>query len=555
MKVDAQGMPIRKLLTDGMYIIPDYQREYDWEEEQICEFIDDIKEIHNNESYFIGHMVFEGKRNGVSFTVIDGQQRITTITIMLCCLRDIFYARNENDLGNGINDKYIFSINDDNEKFARLINDMPYPVLQARVQNIPDEKDNNVIPQKNGEKKIINAYNKISSLFQKYTIDELKSFRDKILDLETVSVVAEGVSNACTIFMTLNSTGKDLTPLDLVKSLIFSKYKKVPLVNEPNDTWKVINDNIKQNSKFLNNFYASRYKKVSDRRIFKEIEGTIKSLDSNNNGAGAKEFLQQMLTDSEIYKLIIEPLQSQWEKNDYEIYESIFAITKQFKIQVSNSFLIALIRDYKEGKISKKMCMKVLSVMERFHFINNAVCSSRSSGLDLLYAKFAHALYQAGIKQDKHVIINCVCQDLTNKIASVSDFSANVDNKLYYTKVDEKQKELVKYVLIKMERKKNKHSIPIATSIEHVYPETPQTMTLADSNLIKNIGNLVLLEDDINSKIGNKEYNEKKTYVLNKSKMITAKQLFNTYNNWKDTEIKLRRDDLIKEMYETMWLK
>lgn len=555
MKVDAQGMPIRKLLTDGMYIIPDYQREYDWEEEQICEFIDDIKEIHNNESYFIGHMVFEGKRNGVSFTVIDGQQRITTITIMLCCLRDIFYARNENDLGNGINDKYIFSINDDNEKFARLINDMPYPVLQARVQNIPDEKDNNVIPQKNGEKKIINAYNKISSLFQNYTIDELKSFRDKILDLETVSVVAEGVSNACTIFMTLNSTGKDLTPLDLVKSLIFSKYKKVPLVNEPNDTWKVINDNIKQNSKFLNNFYASRYKKVSDRRIFKEIEGTIKSLDSNNNGAGAKEFLQQMLTDSEIYKLIIEPLQSQWGKKDYEIYESIFAITKQFKIQVSNSFLIALIRDYKEGKISKKMCMKVLSVMERFHFINNAVCSSRSSGLDLLYAKFAHALYQAGIKQDKHVIINCACQDLTNKIASVSDFSANVDNKLYYTKDDEKQKELVKYVLIKMERKKNKHSIPIATSIEHVYPETPQTMTLADSNLIKNIGNLVLLEDDINSKIGNKEYNEKRTYVLNKSKMITAKQLFNTYNNWKDTEIKLRRDDLIKEMYETMWLK
>ena len=45
MKVDAQGMPIRKLLTDGMYIIPDYQREYDWEEEQICEFIDDISNV------------------------------------------------------------------------------------------------------------------------------------------------------------------------------------------------------------------------------------------------------------------------------------------------------------------------------------------------------------------------------------------------------------------------------------------------------------------------------------------------------------------------------
>ena len=98
MKVDAQGMPIRKLLTEGMYIIPDYQREYDWEEKEIIEFIDDVNEISNNESYFIGHMVFEGKRNGTKYIVIDGQQRITTITIILCCLRDIFYFVEENQM-------------------------------------------------------------------------------------------------------------------------------------------------------------------------------------------------------------------------------------------------------------------------------------------------------------------------------------------------------------------------------------------------------------------------------------------------------------------------
>ena len=555
MKVDAQGMPIRKLLTEGMYIIPDYQREYDWEEKEIIEFIDDVNEISNNESYFIGHMVFEGKRNGTKYIVIDGQQRITTITIILCCLRDIFYARNEIDLGNGINDKYIFSINDDNEKFARLVNDMPYPVLQARVQNVPQEKDNSIVPQKNGEKKIINAYVKIHSLFQDKAIDDLKSFRDKILNLETVSVVAEGVSNACTIFMTLNSTGKDLTPLDLVKSLIFSKYKKVPLVNEPNDTWKKISDNINNNVKFLNNFYASRYKKVSDKRIFYEVENTIKNLNHKDHGVAAKEFLQQMLEDSELFKLINTPVSTNFNKNDYDIYESIYAITKQFKIQVSNSFLIALIRDYKKNAISKSMCIKILSVMERFHFINNAVCSKRSSGIDLLYAKYAHDLYQAKSKQDKHKIINSICQELIKRIADLSDFEASVDSRLYYTRKDEKQKELVKYVLMKLERKKNTHSIPIATSIEHIYPETPQTMTLANSNLIKNIGNLVLLEDDVNSKIGNKEYDDKKTYVLNNSQMITAKQLFNKYKSWTDTEIQQRRDELIEEMYDKMWLK
>ncbi|MBR5973163.1 MAG: DUF262 domain-containing protein [Paludibacteraceae bacterium] len=553
MKVDAQGMPIRKLLTDGVYTIPDYQREYDWETEQINELLEDINEIDNNESYFIGHMVFEGKRDGDSFTVIDGQQRITTITIMLCCLRDIFYAKGEIGLGDGINDNYIFCKDVDNTTSARLINKMPYPVLQARVQNVPKNKDENVLPNKNGEKKIITAYDHIYNLFNEYSTDKLKQLRDKILNLETVSVVTEGISDACTIFMTLNSTGKDLTPFDLVKSLIFSKYKRTPLINEPDDTWKKINDNIKQNSKFLNNFFASRYKKVSDRRIFKEVEKTIKSINPDDNGAGAKEFLRQMLNDSEIYKLINEPSQDQWGKKDYDIYESIFAIIKQFKIQVSNSFLIALIRDYQDNKIKKNMCLKVLLVMERFHFVNNAVCSNRSSGIDLLYAKFAHELYNAGTKQDKHKIINKVCEDLTERIADISDFTANVDSKLYYTKSDEKQKELVKYVLIKMERKKNNHSIPIATSIEHVYPETSQNMTLENPDLIKNIGNLVLLEDNINSKIGNRNYLGKKNYVLEKSKMITAKQLFNTYNKWEDSEISQRRKELINEMYQTMW--
>lgn len=553
MKVDAQGMPIKKMLTDGIYTIPDYQREYDWEEEQINELIDDIKEIGVNDSYFIGHMVFEGKKNGDSFIVIDGQQRITTITIMLCCLRDIFYTRNEKDLGDGINENYIFCKNVDNEKRARLENKMPYPVLQARVINVPDEKNNNVLPQKDGEKKIINAYNNVYSLFEKFSTEELKQIRNKILNLETVSVVAEGLSDACTIFMTLNSTGKDLTPLDLVKSLVFSKYKKTSLLDEPNDTWKKIIDNTKQNNKFLNNFYSSRYKKVSDRRLFKEVEKTIKSIDSIEAGTGAKTFLQQMFNDSEIFKLINEPSPANWEKKDYDIFESVNAITKQFKIQVSNSFLIALIRDYMNGNISKKYCQIVLSVMERFHFINNAVCSNRSSGLDKLYAKFAQTLYGAETKEKKHKVIKDVCTDLTKKIASNTDFGANVDKKIYYTKKDEKQKELVKYVLNKMERKKNKHSIPIATSIEHIYPETPHTMMLKDSNLIKNIGNLVLLEDDINSKIGNKEYKDKRTYVLNNTKMITAKEVFQKNMSWTDNEIVQRRSDLIDEMYDKMW--
>lgn len=111
---------------------------------------------------------------------------------------------------------------------------------------------------------------------------------------------------------------------------------------------------------------------------------------------------------------------------------------------------------------------------------------------------------------------------------------------------------MVKYVLIKLERKQNKHSIPISTSIEHICPESSQTMCI-DPKLIKNIGNLVLLEDDINSRIGNKNYKEKKDYVLKHSKLQTAKVLFNTYETWETSEICQRKENLVTEMYEKMW--
>ena len=104
-----------------------------------------------------------------------------------------------------------------------------------------------------------------------------------------------------------------------------------------------------------------------------------------------------------------------------------------------------------------------------------------------------------------------------------------------------------------MERKKNRHSIPIKTSIEHIYPETPSIMKLKNANLIKNIGNLVLLEDDINSKIGNKEFQSKKAYVLEKTKMIIAKEVFENATDWKDNEIIQRRNNILVEIYEKMW--
>ena len=141
MEVKAESMLIDTVFQKGKYIIPEYQREYDWTEENITEFINDINEIEEKDRYFIGHIVLEGDFNGNEFKVIDGQQRITTITILLCVIRDLFVEKGFQNLADGLNENYIFSKDRDNNKFVVLGNKMPYPLLHKYVQNLPLDKE------------------------------------------------------------------------------------------------------------------------------------------------------------------------------------------------------------------------------------------------------------------------------------------------------------------------------------------------------------------------------------------------------------------------------
>lgn len=411
MKVEAHDILTENLFKKGKFIIPDYQREYDWDDEHIDELLEDLEETLENENYFIGHMVFEGEYNGFEFKVIDGQQRITTLTILLCAIRDKFISLGEINLAEAIHTSFIFGKDKNFNDFVVLENRMPYPVLQAYVQSKPQYKNNSIKPIKQGEKKIIHAYDKISKRLESFDKDSLIVLRDKILKLEVIFVAASDQVDASTIFMTLNATGKDLSPLDLVKNHIFSLYPKQPHIKEPNDSWKVIIENTNGAVKFLNNFFASRYKKVSDKRIFKEFLRTIKKEGKDKISL----FMQNLKGDAIIFKFVTKPKPEDWNKYDYDIFESISAITSVFRIEVANAFLMSLIREFKNNSISKEFILKALNIIEKFHFINNAICSNRSSGFDKMYAKKAKLLFEAEDREKKHRVINELITELEKK--------------------------------------------------------------------------------------------------------------------------------------------
>jgi uncharacterized protein with ParB-like and HNH nuclease domain len=553
MNVEARSQNIENILKKGLFIIPDYQREYDWDNDEVDEFLNDINETPDSENYFIGHMVLEGDYNGTKFNVIDGQQRFTTITIILCAIRDRFFEINEKSLALGLNENYIFGKDRDHKEYVILQNNMPYPVLQSYVQSIPDDKDFKVKPIKSGEKKIVKIYDRVKKEVDILEIEDLKKLRDKVLNLEVIFVAVSDEVDAFTIFETLNATGKDLTPLDLIKNQIFKLYPKKIHLDEPSDSWKIILSNSEgRNLKFLNNFWSSRFKKISNKKIYKDFINNIVKKEVD-----IKDFIEKLKSDSELFRKIISPKQYDWKKNDeFKVYLSLYAIIDVFNVEVANSILLSLLREYENSNISLKYLNKALNTIERYHFINNAISSNRSSGLDTMYAKFSRDLLLAKDKNAKHIAIDKMIDKLEDKVPSKNEFEANFNDKLYYLRVETKQKKLVQYCLNKIEYKAQNHNVDlISMSLEHIYPEKPDAKwtKLKDEHLIKNIGNLVLLDSGLNSEVGNKEFKNKKDIIINKSTLISSKRIIEKKTEWGDNEILERRNSLIDILYKEIW--
>jgi len=553
MHVEARSQKVLNILTKGVFTIPDFQREYDWDNEEVDEFLTDINDIITGESYFIGHMVFEGEYNGNAFNVIDGQQRITTITILLSIIRDLFYSKGEHDLADAINDKFIFGKDLSNNQYVILENKMPYPVLQAYVQSIPSKKDTTVKAVKSGERRIIKIYDHLNKSLKSKTKEELEQLRDNILNLELIFVAVSDQVDAFTIFETLNATGKDLTPMDLIKNQVFRLYSREPHIDEPNDSWKVMLSNSEGNHlKFLNNFWSSRYKKLSNAKIYKDF---IKRIVKPKSDMAI--FLDDLKSDSELFKEIVSPVKENWSNGkENRVFLSLKSIVDTFNIEVANPILLGLMREYKNKSISLKFLNKALNIIEKYHFINNAISSNRSSGLDTMYASISRDLKNGTDKNAKHSVIRGMVTKLEGRMPGFDEFKASFDSKLYFSSIETKQKKLVQYVLRKIELNKQNYNIDITNiSLEHIYPEKPNSdwSSLEDKDLFKNIGNLVILDSSINSKVGNKSYEAKKLVVLAKSTLISTKDVFEKESTWTDSEIKKRKETIMEIMYKDIW--
>lgn len=579
MNMNAIPRGIKSILeANRKYIVPRFQREYSWEENELLTLWEDIfKNISickesgskNVSNYFIGSLVLIGNdTNGEEFEIVDGQQRLTTISILLAAIGDFFYKQKEDKRGDAIF-RYIEGTDKEGEMFFKLVNENTGNFLPCRI--LAKEKDYKLTPRGKEEERLLNAYNyffdklnneELIKDFKKYvdpeginsmyidgmsSIDIAKLIRDQILEFTIVFITVDNLSDAYKIFETLNAKGKNLEAIDLIKNSIFSVLTEKHPSDKAKEIWKKIQGNLNGENRdlFYRQFWISKYSFSTKRDLYKSFNKII-----HNDKDRYLEFLEELDRESIWYESIINPIYENFPQQDYKFEYDALKAFKIFNVSQVRVILLSLKRAKEEQRIKFKDYKKAIEALEKFHFMYIAVCSGSGSGIERILSKNAlHITNTKEIAKMKNVI-DALILDLRNKKPEYEVFESRFEE-IMFTNKKTKQKKLIQYIFKNIENKSRSTSELIINdvTIEHI---------MSQSNNIEcmgKIGNLVPLDGDINSKMGNIDFN-KKIERLKKSELNIVKDFIDKYGNlenWDEKYINRRTKEIANEAYYKIW--
>lgn len=562
MKVESRDTSVRSLLKSAYYLVPRFQRAYSWDRENVDDFwTDTIQESHGD--YFIGAMVVYPASKD-TFAVVDGQQRLTTITLLLAALRDAFRARGDNDRANGTHGFIERSDEDDTAQFV-LQTETSHPYLQDRILSRSGAGLNVDIGSEEGALKVaydlLNGYVKaaVSAVEGSSTIPtdekaervlaDLKRIRERVLDLKLIFVEVDNQDDATLIFETLNARGKDLTVADLIKTHLLGYLRATNKgLDAPRHKWDGIPGKFDASqvdismTAFLLAVWQSRYEYVNERKLHKAVKSEIKR-------DKAADFLDLLVHEAELYRQLIEPAYRKWRRSKEEqaAADSLLFL-QQFRLRQPMPLLLSLLRDYDAGDLKAKQLARAFALLERFHFAFTVVThKSSSGGWSFLYARLARELLRQP-KDRKPEVIDELESKLADRFPEPAEFTEAFSD-LGYSDEFTQQKRAVQYAL----RRLYEHGSGTRTTdfsrmtIEHLLPQSD------DSKRVAELGNLILIDEQLNVELDDQPFEKKQELLAKNRDRVWVPEDVLDAKDWTDEAIEERTERLAKEAYEEVW--
>lgn len=537
MQITPRDITVRNAFN-CFYEIPRFQRPYSWTDENVEALWRDIIENKGDE-YFLGSMIVYSE-NDMTLRIIDGQQRLTTLSLLLACIRDIAKEIGANNLATGTQ-TFLQKVDEDNRKRSTLARteDSQTPYLQEvyiceipRLEIKDDEKTDEM-------RTIDSAYNTLKKHIsdalpeeyssikptETYSTEELEKverelakIRSRVLDVHILLIELDREEDAYTIFETINTRGLDLSITDLYKNLL-SKHLRNETENDNfNRDWTSLIGEIQEVNNvdidtFLYHSWNSRHTFSTRPKLYTNARELVKDKEI------AQQILDELKEDWKSYRKLINPSSIEDKSNVWiEIQQSLEAL-RIFRVQQNVPYLIALLEACEREIIRPGKLATTLSTIEKFHYCFTAITNSRSSGgISSMYCKHARELTSATTSNAAANSIRELVQKLKDRLPKRELFVSKFIE-LEFSKNEQKKSQLIRYILRTLNDDVDavKFGLDDIPSIEHFLPQAAASEKGIPIDMIGNIGNLFLLPKSLNEQLGNKSVEAKLKAIDNSS--------------------------------------
>ncbi|MFT2787378.1 DUF262 domain-containing protein [Helicobacter pylori] len=541
--MDAKVTTLLNFIKDNQenqLVIPIYQRVYSWEKEQCKELWDDIIKIGGDDKmdgHFIGSILYvlDGiTHSDNTLLIIDGQQRLTTITLLLIALRD--HLSDEDEFlekfsRQKIQNHYLINSNKDgDEKFRLILSESDKDTLLSLIDK--DKRKPSELSSK-----IVDNF----KLFEEWVsnTDKLETIFKGLEKLMIVWIALEkGKDDPQLIFESMNSKGIELTQTDLIRNYIVMETEIEKQEGFYNKYWRAIEEKFKQNKKLFDRF-VRHYLTIKTREIpnINKVYVALKDY-RQKEGIGIEDLLKDLQKYCGYFCRIV------FKKEADKDLNKALGFLVDLEMDVIYPLLLELYSDYSDGVLSKADFIPIIALIEGY-ICRRAVCGLGTNGLNKVFASFTKHIQ----KDEYFKSLKAHFSYLTEK----QRFPNNDEFKKLFITIDFYRFKKNRYFFERLEnfdRKERVYTREYTT--EHIMPQKlteewerdlGENFQEIHNKYLHTIGNLTLT--GYNSEYSNKSFQEKRDMEGGfKDSPLRLNQSLRDLESFGEEEIKKRANDL-----------
>lgn len=551
MAFEANQQQISFLLGKKVYRIPRNQRKYVWTTDNWKNLLEDLDFLQGTGKYhFLGSVVLNTLPNPNNddieyYDVVDGQQRITTIILILIVIAQIFKERNEDALFQGLL-PYIQTTNINNQTSCTLQTD-GHSCIMSLVSHVADRATpfntlqlliTNCITNKKRDSGIEECLKYYYEILKSRTTEQVASFRNALISANYVNIKAKG-EDAYTVFEILNARGIDLEDHELLKNYILRYTVPVDNVDVARQEWKdEIEDRLGINITYFLKHYISHKYGVAGVTKSRAVYDTIKK---HTNVENVNILFSDLKLKAKYYQQIV--CENNPHGGQVTEIDRILRFMLSNRSQLFRPVYLSLLHQAELGNIPEDKLIKILKCIQYFYVCYTLISKETSNKISEGIQKYA-SLIENEYSDDA---LKKFLQHLKDRLPTKTEFRNNFkligysNHCKYYQ--DNKNKQRASMALNILEQiKSGRADVPVFT-IEHILPDSQDR-----TNAL--IGNLMPLEDNLNGLCQDKQLNEK-VPIYERSNFSTARNVANRYKGKENTfNIDSRGTAMADELYD-----